>query len=411
MKFNITSHTREVVLPTNRSMNSSIVVDESGRSVAPKRTINEAGTIVLQSASEGGEPSSYILPDNGSGESVSYSEHNSSVDLDETPSKKKRVLPFRPKKFRSEWTTYDMFKNWLKPHSNPERAMCTVCDIVLNAGKSELEKHAAAKKHQRKMLECRQITNLSFTETNDGGSVLIDGQELDESIGAGSSFISHDSIDASAFNIDPNYSEQGTEGMRTFSTIGKLSSTESHTMMSKAVVTKVAPNWKATAIVNGHVTRLELLDYRGRYVVMFFYPHDFSALCPTEILALSDRISEFRALQTEVVACSVDSHLTHLAWARTPRSEGGLANPKIPLLADPTHSIAKDYGVLLHDVGHTLRAHFIIDCRGIIRHMGINDINVGRSIDELLRLVQALQHVDETESGCPADWKPGQPTV
>uniref|UniRef100_A0A1B6E202 thioredoxin-dependent peroxiredoxin n=1 Tax=Clastoptera arizonana TaxID=38151 RepID=A0A1B6E202_9HEMI len=357
-------------------------------------------------------------------------EHESNPDI-KTPggttvAKKKGPTTRKQQKYRKAWEFYPEFEQWLEcDETNVYKARCKMCCKVMVADLSVLQLHSIAKKHLKICEEFNKAkaTLASISTSQPGRANLPPSRKVAQARSqkvlpqdnlndiSVESLTLTDSIDASAFNIDPNYSEQGTEGMRTFSTIGKLSSTESHTMMSKAVVTKVAPNWKATAIVNGHVTRLELLDYRGRYVVMFFYPHDFSALCPTEILALSDRISEFRALQTEVVACSVDSHLTHLAWARTPRSEGGLANPKIPLLADPTHSIAKDYGVLLHDVGHTLRAHFIIDCRGIIRHMGINDINVGRSIDELLRLVQALQHVDETESGCPADWKPGQPTV
>ncbi|CAH0386301.1 unnamed protein product [Bemisia tabaci] len=178
---------------------------------------------------------------------------------------------------------------------------------------------------------------------------------------------------------------------------------------SKAAVSKAAPFWKASAIVNGHVTELKLSDYKGRYIVLIFYPQDFSRVCQSELLAISDRISEFRALNAEVVACSVDSFLAHQVWCRTPRSEGGLANPKIALLSDPTHSISKDYGCFMPELGHTLRAYYIIDHRGIIRQITINDISVGRSTDELLRLVEAFQQTDETEASAPADWKSGQP--
>ncbi|KAK9506429.1 hypothetical protein O3M35_008372 [Rhynocoris fuscipes] len=175
-------------------------------------------------------------------------------------------------------------------------------------------------------------------------------------------------------------------------------------MVTKAVVMNPAPNWKATAIVNGHVTRLDLSDYVGRYLVLVFYPQDFSKICASEINALSDRSYEFRSIQTEIVACSVDSHLAHLTWSKISRADGGVNLPKIPLIADPTHTIAKAYGVLLPDKGHTLRAHFIIDKRGILRHMSVTDTLVGRGTDELFRLVKALQYVDEVEEPVPADW-------
>jgi len=179
----------------------------------------------------------------------------------------------------------------------------------------------------------------------------------------------------------------------------------------KAIVSKSAPFWKATAVVNGHVTELKLSDYSGRYLVLFFYPQDFSRICPSELIALSDRVSEFRALNTEVVACSVDSYLSHQAWSRTLRSDGGIAIPKMPLLSDPTHAISKSYGCYLPELGHSLRAHYIIDMRGILRHVTINDLPVGRNIGEILRLLEAFQYTDETETLCPADWKPGEPTI
>lgn len=134
-------------------------------------------------------------------------------------------------------------------------------------------------------------------------------------------------------------------------------------------------------------------------------------VCPTEILAFSDRADEFRKLNTEVVACSVDSHFTHLAWINTPRKEGGLGMIKIPLISDITHAIGKDYGVYLEDLGHTLRGLFIIDDKGILRQITMNDLPVGRSVDETLRLVQAFQYTDHHGEVCPAGWKPGQDTV
>jgi len=143
----------------------------------------------------------------------------------------------------------------------------------------------------------------------------------------------------------------------------------------------------------------------------FFYPLDFTFVCPTEILAFSDRVKEFKKLNTEVVAASVDSHYTHLAWTHTPRKEGGLDKIGIPLLSDLTHKISKDYGVYLDDLGHTLRALFIIDGKGVLRQITMNDLPVGRSVDETLRLVQAFQYTDEHGEVCPAGWKPGQDTI
>jgi len=176
-------------------------------------------------------------------------------------------------------------------------------------------------------------------------------------------------------------------------------------------VSKPAPEFEGTAIVNGESKTIKLSDYKGKYLVFFFYPLDFTFVCPTEIIAFSDRVEEFRKINTEVVACSVDSHFTHLAWINTPRKEGGLGNMNIPLLSDITHKIARDYGVLLEDLGHTLRGLFIIDGKGVLRQITMNDLPVGRSVDETLRLVQAFQHTDENGEVCPANWEPGKDTI
>ncbi|XP_044522754.1 peroxiredoxin-4 isoform X2 [Gracilinanus agilis] len=181
--------------------------------------------------------------------------------------------------------------------------------------------------------------------------------------------------------------------------------------LSKAKISKSAPYWEGTAVINGEFKELKLTDYRGKYLVFFFYPLDFTFVCPTEIIAFGDRIEEFRAINTEVVACSVDSQFTHLAWINTPRKQGGLGPMKIPLLSDLTHQISKDYGVYLEDSGHTLRGLFIIDDKGILRQITMNDLPVGRSVDETLRLVQAFQYTDKHGEVCPAGWKPGSETI
>ncbi|KAH0624738.1 hypothetical protein JD844_032493 [Phrynosoma platyrhinos] len=169
--------------------------------------------------------------------------------------------------------------------------------------------------------------------------------------------------------------------------------------LSKAKISKPAPDWEGTAVINGEFKELKLTDYEGKYLVFFFYPLDFTFVCPTEIIAFSDRIEEFRSIGAEVVACSVDSQFTHLAWINTPRKQGGLGPLKIPLLSDLTHQISKDYGVYLEDQGHALRGLFIIDDKKILRQITMNDLPVGRSVDETLRLVQAFQYTDKHGEG------------
>ena len=178
-----------------------------------------------------------------------------------------------------------------------------------------------------------------------------------------------------------------------------------------ATVQKPAPQFKAQALVNGDFKEVSLDDFKDRYFVLFFYPLDFTFVCPTEIIAFSDRVNEFREIGCEVAACSIDSHFTHLAWTQTPRAEGGLGRMQIPLISDLTKSISRDYGVLLEDEGVALRGLFVIDPKGIVRQITINDLPVGRSVDETLRLVKAFQFTDEHGEVCPADWNPGQESM
>ncbi|KAM7009914.1 peroxiredoxin-2 [Tautogolabrus adspersus] len=178
-----------------------------------------------------------------------------------------------------------------------------------------------------------------------------------------------------------------------------------------AKIGKPAPDFTATAVVDGQFKDIKLSNYRGKYVVFFFYPLDFTFVCPTEIVAYSDRAEEFRSIGCEVIGCSVDSHFSHLAWINTPRKQGGLGNMKIPLVADLTKTIAADYGVLKEDDGIAYRGLFVIDDKGILRQITINDLPVGRSVDETLRLVQAFQHTDKYGEVCPAGWKPGSDTI
>ncbi|XP_052685370.1 peroxiredoxin-like isoform X1 [Crassostrea angulata] len=181
--------------------------------------------------------------------------------------------------------------------------------------------------------------------------------------------------------------------------------------MAELRLTKPAPEFKGQAVVDGEFKDISLANYKGKYLVLFFYPLDFTFVCPTEIIAFSDRVEEFRAINCEVVACSTDSVFSHLAWTNTPRKQGGLGNMKIPLLADKTMEISRAYGVLKEDDGISFRGLFIIDDKGNLRQITMNDLPVGRSVDETLRLVQAFQFTDKHGEVCPAGWKPGADTI
>ncbi|KAJ0051308.1 hypothetical protein NL108_018709, partial [Boleophthalmus pectinirostris] len=170
-----------------------------------------------------------------------------------------------------------------------------------------------------------------------------------------------------------------------------------------AKIGQAAPNFQVTALyMDGSFKEIKLSDYKGMMRAentwcSFFYPLDFTFVCPTEIVAFSDRADEFRQNNCEVIGASVDSHFSHLAWyvTNTPRKQGGLGKMKIPLLADLTKSISRDYGVLKEEDGISYRGLFIIDDKGILRQITINDLPVGRSVDETLRLVQAFQYTDK----------------
>jgi len=178
-----------------------------------------------------------------------------------------------------------------------------------------------------------------------------------------------------------------------------------------AAVTKPAPDFKGTAVIDGDFKEISLDSYKGKYLVLFFYPLDFTFVCPTELIAFSERISEFQELGCEVVGVSTDSHFSHLAWNNQPRKEGGLGGLKYPLLSDFNKHISRDYGVLLENDGIALRGLFLINPKGVVSHLSINDLPVGRSVDETLRLLKAFQFVDEHGEVCPANWTPDSPTI
>jgi alkyl hydroperoxide reductase subunit AhpC len=177
-----------------------------------------------------------------------------------------------------------------------------------------------------------------------------------------------------------------------------------------AQVQKEAPDFTATAVVNEEFKEIKLSDYRGKYVVLFFYPLDFTFVCPTEIVAFSDRIKDFHDRGAEVIGCSIDSQFSHLAWIQTPRNQGGLGGLTYPLVADLTKKISADYGVLLEG-GVALRGTFLIDQKGVVRAITVHDLPLGRSVDEALRVLDALQHFEKHGEVCPADWHKGGATI
>jgi peroxiredoxin (alkyl hydroperoxide reductase subunit C) len=177
-------------------------------------------------------------------------------------------------------------------------------------------------------------------------------------------------------------------------------------------VGQTAPEFTATAVVDQEFETIKLSDYRGKYVILFFYPLDFTFVCPTEITAFSDRFDEFKQINTEVLGVSVDSEFSHLAWIQSDRKSGGVGDLNYPLVSDLKKEISAAYNVLDPEAGVALRGLFIIDKEGIIQHATINNLAFGRSVDETLRTLQAIQHVQaHPDEVCPAGWQPGDQTM
>ena len=175
------------------------------------------------------------------------------------------------------------------------------------------------------------------------------------------------------------------------------------------LVTKEAPDFTAQAVMpDNSFAEVKLSSYRGKYVVLFFYPLDFTFVCPSEIIAFDAALARFEKKNAQVLGCSVDSHFTHLAWKNTPRKQGGIGPIKYPLVSDLTKQIASDFGVLLEQGGVALRGLFLIDRKGVVRHALINDLPLGRSVDEALRVLDALRFHEEHGDVCPANWHEGE---
>ncbi|RKZ35139.1 MAG: peroxiredoxin [Gammaproteobacteria bacterium] len=174
------------------------------------------------------------------------------------------------------------------------------------------------------------------------------------------------------------------------------------------LVTKEAPDFTATAVMpDNSFKEISLSDYRGQYVVVFFYPLDFTFVCPSEIIAFGNRVNEFEERKVQVLGVSVDSHFSHLAWKNTPVNSGGIGNVQYPIVADITKNIARDFDVLINDAV-ALRGSFLIDKDGVVRHQVVNDLPLGRNIDEMLRMVDSLQFTEEHGEVCPAGWNKGE---
>ncbi|MDM8008852.1 MAG: peroxiredoxin [Phycisphaerae bacterium] len=174
------------------------------------------------------------------------------------------------------------------------------------------------------------------------------------------------------------------------------------------LVTKQAPDFTAQAVMpDDSFNELKLSSYKGKYVLLFFYPLDFTFVCPSEILAFNAQLPRFKEKNCEVIGVSVDSQYTHFAWRQVPIEKGGIGQIELPLVADLNKTIARDYGVLLDDQV-ALRGQFLIDREGVVRHALINDLPLGRNVEEALRLLDALQFTEKHGEVCPANWKHGQ---
>ncbi|OQY05072.1 MAG: thioredoxin peroxidase [Planctomycetales bacterium 4572_13] len=178
------------------------------------------------------------------------------------------------------------------------------------------------------------------------------------------------------------------------------------------LVNKPAPDFEAEAVVDGQFKTVKLSAYKGKkYVALFFYPLDFTFVCPTELHAFQDKYAEFAKRDVELIGVSVDSQFSHFAWVNTPRKNGGIEGVKYPLVADLTKSISRDYDVLMEDGSVALRGFFLIDKDGVVQHQVVNNLPLGRNVDEALRMVDALQFFETNGEVCPANWTKGDKTM
>jgi peroxiredoxin (alkyl hydroperoxide reductase subunit C) len=175
-----------------------------------------------------------------------------------------------------------------------------------------------------------------------------------------------------------------------------------------SLVGKQAPDFKAKAVVKGEIVDdFSLQNFLGRYVLFFFYPLDFTFVCPTELHAFQEKLKEFEQRNTQIIGCSIDSWFSHLAWLNTPRNKGGIEGVEYPLVSDINKQIARLYQVLKEEDGIAYRGLYLIDKQGTVRHQLVNDLPLGRSVDEALRMIDALIFFENHGEVCPANWKAG----
>lgn len=358
--------------------------------------------------------------------------------------------------FDKQWMSYPEFSSWLVPvEVDDTAARCSICSTELSASLFVLRKHSKTSYHRNMLIktpiyekndrvEDKAISddkptptatalktyqkNLTETSINniyekamDRGRNYTDKISSDGNKYYGNSINNYNSNtkyiqnkNDSTSNLVVVVNKQYTKDDYDYGNdeLNTCDKTMNQNVISVgAIVTKRAPFWKGTAVVNGHVTCLNLGNYDGRYLVLFFHTQDFTK--NEDLIALSDKVDDFRMLNAEVVACSVDSHITHLVWTRQFRKKYSVTKsaPKMPLLSDATHVISKSYGCYLPEFGHSLNAYYIIDSAGVLRHKTISDIPAVWNINEALRLISAFQYTDKTESLCPANWIPGEPTI
>ena len=175
----------------------------------------------------------------------------------------------------------------------------------------------------------------------------------------------------------------------------------------ETLVGKKAPYFEAEATIGQDFKKITLNDYKGKYLCLFFYPLDFTFVCPTELHAFSDKMDEFKKRNCELLACSVDSKFSHAAWLRTPRNQGGIEGVKYPILSDIQKTIARSYGTLFEDGGIAFRGLFLINKDGVVQHALVNNLPLGRNVDEAVRVLEAIQYNEENGEVCPANWKKG----
>uniref|UniRef100_V5HX36 thioredoxin-dependent peroxiredoxin n=1 Tax=Ixodes ricinus TaxID=34613 RepID=V5HX36_IXORI len=306
-------------------------------------------------------------------------------------------------KFRESWLLDDRFKNWLvSVPDDPYRAKCKLCNADLRAGKSELEKHAKTKHHRDTVKAVEDVKALLGFANQAEAQVLPDMvTELPSADQSDNSFQVHED---ELSRPPPCATLPSVPCQRRSPPVAAVMPSPAPSRSPQ--VQSYAPDFRGIAVVDNQIREIQLSDYHGKFLLLFFYPQDFTLACPSELVEYSERAAEFRSINAEIVAVSTDSFNTHLAWTNTPRKLGGLGKVNVPLLSDFTKKISKDYHVLLEEAGIALRASFLIDPKGMIRQSTINDVNLYRSVDETLRLLKALQYIEKHGAAICSSWEP-----